>query len=441
MKYDVIVMGGGSAGYVAGSILARNGLKVLVAEKKKFGGTCVNAGCVSSIFLYDSSFLYSRLNELGNYKGLNISAEITNSIFKKRNDIVNYLSDTGKKLVEDSGAETVISEAEIYSQNEVKLLDLDKKVEFKFLVIATGSSPYSDIKGAEYAIDEDKAVNLDYIPSDMIVIGGGYAGVEIAQIYARLGSEVTLLTRGRIMKSITEDARKVLYDALDFDGVQVYEHKNVKEITRDGRVITEDGSYEASTIVVATGRRPNIPRGLCKLNVEYNEKGIIVNTKMEASNSKVYAAGDVIYKGKKTAHAAITEGLIAALNILGKNVEMNYKQIPQVIYTDPQVATIGSLNKAKKFYTFPYSANTRAIIHGLREGYVKIGVDESEKIRYAEVVGYDAEELINTLTLAVKLGLKPIDLALTPFIHPSLSEGIINAAKGFYSWDVDMFKG
>ncbi len=443
MKYDVVVLGGGSAGYIAAITLARKGLKVLVAEKKRFGGTCVNNGCVSSIFLYDTSFLFTRLPDIGSYYGLDINVKLTNSIFNKRDEIVDYLSEAGRKLIENSGAEAVLSNAEIKSEREVRLTDLDKDVEFNWLIIATGSSPdVEGVKGYEYAIDEDRAVNLNYIPNDMIVIGGGYAGVEIAQIYARLGSSVKLLTRSKILKEISDDARQYIYDALDFDGVEIYENRRVKEIMPGGKVVTEDETYEGDLVVLATGRKPNIPRGLCRLGVEYDDDGIVVDKNLRTTNPRVFAAGDVIKKPyvRKTAHIAIVEGLIAALNILGKNIGVEYDYVPQVVYTDPQVAVVGREDKAKRFYKFPLSANTRAIIHGMRDGYVKLGIDEDNRVVYGEIVGYNAEELINSIALAVKMKVNVEELSFVPFAHPSISDAIINAARGFNNLDADVFK-
>lgn len=438
MHYDVVVLGGGSAGYVAGSILARNNLKVAVLEKKAFGGVCVNSGCVPSIFLSDISFLFSRLEELGNYKGLNISVSKEN-FFNKRDEVINYLSDAGKRLIEDAGGDTFIGEGKIKGSKEVEING--KTIEYEKLIIATGSSPVPpEIEGINYAISEDEAVNLHEVPSSMVVIGGGYAGTEIAQIFSRLGSNVALVTRGKILKEVKEDARSILLDSFDWDNIHVYENTEIKYIKNE-KVITNKGELEGEIIVYATGRKPNLPIGLGLLGVKSLSNGIEVNCNMEANNPRVYAIGDVINKEKKVAHAAMFEGIIAALNILGMKETINYDSVPQVIYTDPQIGVVGNINQVSKMAKFPVAATTRSIISGFREGYVKIGIDSSGRIVYGEIVSNSSEELINILSLAIREKMNVKNLAFSSFIHPSVSEAIINCARSFYNLDVDRFKG
>ncbi|MFP3400343.1 dihydrolipoyl dehydrogenase family protein [Acidianus sp.] len=435
-----VVIGGGSAGYVAGSVLGREGKEVIVIEKGKFGGVCVNSGCVPSIFLSDISFLFSRLNEIGNYKGLEISVtDSKGNFFSKRNEIIEYLSSAGKELVKNSGAEVIEGEAKIVSPNEVEVEG--KRISFDKLIIATGSIPLKpSIKGIERAISEDEAVNLNYVPSSLVVIGGGYAGVEIAQIYARLGSEVTLITRGKVMKYLDEDGQKIIKDSLDWDGVELIENCEVEEIG-EHEVVTKKGIRKKGEVVVyATGRKPNFPKGIDKLGIKYNDNGIVVNDLLQTTNSRVYSAGDVIDKEKKVAHVAMLEGIISALNSSGKMERIDYFSVPQVVYTDPQVGIVGDRKLAVKECKFPLSATTRAIIKGLREGYAKIGVDEKGKIVYGEVVADVAEELVNELAIAIKVGMTCKDLALTALVHPSLSESMINACRGFFNLDVDRFK-
>jgi dihydrolipoamide dehydrogenase len=435
-----VVIGGGSAGYVAGSVLGREGKEVIVIEKGKFGGVCVNSGCVPSIFLSDISFLFSRLNEIGNYKGLEISVtDSKGNFFSKRNKIIEYLSSAGKELVKNSGAEVIEGEAKIVSPNEVEVEG--KRISFDKLIIATGSIPLKpSIKGIERAISEDEAVNLNYVPSSLVVIGGGYAGVEIAQIYARLGSEVTLITRGKVMKYLDEDGQKIIKDSLDWDGVELIENCEVEEIG-EHEVVTKKGMRKKGEVVVyATGRKPNFPKGIDKLGIKYNDNGIVVNDLLQTTNSRVYSAGDVIDKEKKVAHVAMLEGIISALNSSGKMERIDYFSVPQVVYTDPQIGIVGNRKLAVKECKFPLSATTRAIIKGLREGYAKIGVDEKGKIVYGEVVADVAEELVNELAIAIKVGMTCKDLALTALVHPSLSESMINACRGFFNLDVDRFK-
>ncbi|ARM76763.1 dihydrolipoyl dehydrogenase family protein [Acidianus manzaensis] len=443
MKYDVAVIGGGSAGYVAGSVLARNGKKVAVIERKAFGGVCVNSGCVPSIFLSDISFLFSRLQEIGDYTGLEINVSKAD-FFSKRKNMIQTLSEAGKKLIEDAGGDAILGEAKILSCNELEINEEGKRsvIEYEKLIIASGSfSSPPNIPGIENAISEDEAVNLSKIPDSMVIIGGGYAGTEIAQIFSRLGSNVSLITRSKIMKDIISDeARKILMDSLDWDNVNVIENVEV-ECIKDGKVITNKGIFDGETVVYATGRKPNIPEGIEKIDVKFNQNGIVVNDGMKTSNDRIYAIGDVIDKEKKVAHAAMFEGIVSALNILGKNEKVSYDCVPQVLYTDPEIGIVGRKDRAVEFSSFPFSAVTRATIKGLREGYVKIGINEEEKIVYGEIVSPLAEELINILAIAIKNKMSAKDLAYLPAVHPSLSEAIVNSARSFYNLDVDRFRG
>jgi dihydrolipoamide dehydrogenase len=437
MKYDVIILGGGTAGYVSSIVLGRRGYKVLLIEKDKIGGVCVNYGCVPSIFLYDISFFISRLREIGNYKGLDFTISNGNSL-DKRDEIIEYLSNMGKKLIESAGVEIIYGEGRIVGKNEVEVEG--KKLEFKNLIIASGTVPIKPkIEGIENAISEDEVLRLKKVPNSMIVIGGGYAGVEIAQIFARLGSNVTLLARSKVLKDLSEDARKVILDSLDFDGIEVRENVIVNKI-KDRKVLTNQGEFNGEIIVYATGREPNYPKGAELLNLEYNDEGILVNEFMQAKPPNIYAVGDVVSKRIKVAHAAILEALIASLNILGYKEVIDYNGMPQVIYTDPQIGFVGVRSSAVKYYKFPFSAVTRSIISGLREGYVKLGVNVNGFIVYGEVVNSEAEVLVNILSLAIRKRLSLRDLAFTPFVHPSLVEAISNAAKAEFDLDVDMFK-
>ncbi|AOL15535.1 pyridine nucleotide-disulfide oxidoreductase [Sulfolobus sp. A20] len=443
MEYDAVIVGGGTAGYVAGSVLARSRKKVLVVEKNKFGGVCVNYGCVPSIFLYDVTFLLNRLRELGFYLGLNISAELNENLFFRRNEIVEYLSNAGKKLIEDSGGDTLFGEAKVISPNEI---EVDSKIiRFKKLIIASGSSPSPpDLEGVNNAINEDEAVNLNYVPNSMIVIGGGFAGVEISQFFVRLGSNVTLVTRSSILRCVPEDARKVIRESLEFDGIEIIENTFIKKIENKKVIINDNREINGEVVIYATGRKPNFPIGIEKLGLNISPNGIKTD-KFRRALENVYAIGDVVDKTNKTAHSAMLDAIIASLHILGDNRLMsvidqfNFK-IPQVVYTDPQVGVVGDVREARKFETFPFNATTRAIIGGLREGYVKIGVNDRDEIVFGEVVGKNAEELINILTIAVNLKLSVEKLALLPFIHPSFSEAITNSAKSFFDLDVDRYK-
>lgn len=437
MEYDVIIIGGGTAGYTAGVILGRRGKKIAVVEKEKFGGTCVNYGCVPSIFLSDISFLYSRLSEIGNYKGIEINLKL-NNFFSKREEIIDYLSTAGKRLIENASGETIEGEGIIRDNHTVEVNG--RLLTTKEIIIATGSKPKPPrIEGIENAISEDQVVRLNTIPSSMVIIGGGVAGTEIAQIFAKLGTKVTLLTRSKILKELHEETRKLMIDSLEFDGIDIIENSKIEKIYGE-KVYTNKGVFDGEIVVYATGREPNYPKGFEKLNVEIGKEGIIVNERMQTNIKNIYAIGDIVNKEKKVAHVAYMEAIIASLNVLGTCEYMDYTGTPQVIYTDPQIGIAGEKDKAVKFLKFPYNADTRAIIKGLREGFALIGIDKNGTIVYSEIIGDNAEELINIMALAIRKRVTIRDLAFTIFIHPSLSEILVNAARGEFDLDVDLYK-
>ncbi len=338
--------------------------------------------------------------------------------------------------MENSGGATFLGEAKINGS----IIEVEgEKLEYDNLIIASGSSPsLPRIKGVENGLTEDQAVNLNHIPKELIVVGGGFAGTEIAQFYARLGSTVTLVTKGRILKDVSDDARTIVRDSLEWDGVTVRE--NCEPVYQDRELLKTTCGEFRGEVVYATGRRPNFPTGLESLHIEANCNGIKVDKSMRTSNPKVWAIGDVVDKERKVAHSAMMEGYISSLSILGRDVRVDYTVVPQVVYTDPQVAVVGRPREVKRVSKFPLGASTRAIIHGIKEGYVKLGVDDEGKICYGEVVSQYAEEIINIIALAIKAQMKAEDLALLPLVHPSVSEGVSNAAKALFNLDVDVFK-
>ncbi|AHC50836.1 FAD-dependent pyridine nucleotide-disulfide oxidoreductase [Sulfolobus acidocaldarius SUSAZ] len=438
MEYDVVVVGGGTAGYIAGSILARKGKKVLVTERERFGGVCVNYGCVPSIFFYDVTYFLNRGKEIGNYLGIEIETKESKRFFLRRDELISYLSDAGKRLIENAGGDTEIGETRILTNNRVKVNG--KEIDFKRIIIASGTKPLRPkIQGKENAISEDEAVRLNYIPSSVVIIGGGFAGIELAQYFSRLNSNVTLLTRRKILRTFPEDAVNFLRQSLEFDGVKLIENTRVTNISK--RIVeTDKGNFEGEVVVYATGREPDLPKGIENIKVMTGENGVVTNERLRAGEN-AYAIGDVVDKANKTAHSAMLDAIICSMDILGiAHVNVKNIKIPRVLYTDPQIGVIGDINDAVKFGYFPFNASTRAIISGNREGYVKIGINEKNEIVFGEVIGEKAEELINILTLAVNSKMTVEQLSLIPFVHPSLSEAILNSAKSFFDLDVDRYK-
>ncbi|MEM0373516.1 MAG: NAD(P)/FAD-dependent oxidoreductase [Sulfolobaceae archaeon] len=428
--YDVLVIGTGPAGYTASIILARAGKRVVVAEKGKVGGLCVNLGCVPSIFLHDLAYYYYKLPEVCKNYGLEITTKLSNYM-EELERIINQLSDAGRYLIQDAGAELIYGEAEIIDFHHAKVGG--KIISFDKLIIASGTSP-NFIPGT---IPVDELFRTKKFPSSVIIIGGGYAGVETAQMLSRLGSKVTLISRSKILKNLSEDARKQIIESLLWEEIEIIDDIKKFEI-KENKVIIDNKELKADIIVSAIGRKPNIPKGLEKLGVKFDSNGIIVDHLMKTNVENVYAIGDIVNHRNKLAHKAIMEGIVASQNILGNQITIDYESIPEVIYTDPQIAFVGNKESAVRVLKFPFLASTRAIISGERIGYIKLGIDKHERVVYGEIVHSRAEDLINVLTMAVRLKVSVKDLALMSFAHPSLSEVIVQASRILYDLDTDL---
>ena len=441
VEYDVIVVGGGTAGYSTAIALARHGKRVLVIEKDRFGGVCVNYGCVPSVFVHLVSKALTRVpSDLG-YLGLQAVVE-ADRYYRRMVETRDYLAEAGRKLVENAGADVEMGEAEVSGPSTVRVNG--KEYEFERLVLATGSVPRPlDVPGGERALSEDQAFLIKDPPSSMVVIGGGYAGVEIAQAFGKLGTQVTLLTRSRVLErlQLSEETRKVLLDSLSFDNVEVKEFTEPKRIDESGRVETTRGEFKGEIVVAAVGRKPNYPKGLEKLGVETNGDGVKVNDRMETTNPRVFAVGDVVSKGFRLANAALMEGLTVAANLaLSIDLRVDYSYMPQVVFSDPNIGVVGRRDLAVKFLSYPNGATTRSVVEGKREGHVILGLDGGGRIVYGEAVGENAEAVVNTLALAIKLKARVEDLAFVPFVHPSMTEALSNTARAFYNFDIDQFK-
>ena len=455
-NFDVIVVGSGPGGYVCAIRSAQLGLKTACVESRKtLGGTCLNVGCIPSKSLLHSSEMYHKaqkeLNnlgvEIGNVK-LNLPKMMNNKnksvltltkgiefLFKKNK--ITHLKGKGSILAKDTVAVTD---------------DSGKKITYKTknVVIGTGSVPISlpGIKIDEKIIvSSTGALSFNKVPKELIVIGGGYIGLELSSVWKRLGSNVTVIEFfDHIIPGIDKDISSEFLKILNKQGINFKLDSKVTDVrvVKDKAVVdfinnknAKKEKIECDKVLVAVGRKANIGPDIFKLGIKLNnQKKIQINNKFETSIKNIYAIGDVVDKGPMLAHKAEDEGIAVAEIIAGQAGHVNYGAIPAVIYTNPEVAMVGKTeeqvkkeNIKYKVGKFPFMANSRAKVNNETEGFVKIIADErSDKVLGVSIISTIAGTMIAELALAMEFGASAEDLARTCHAHPTHCEAIKEAA-------------
>ena len=452
-KFDVTVIGGGPGGYVCAIRLSQLGFKTACIESRgSLGGTCLNVGCIPSKSLLNLSENFHKAKnfskigiEVGEVK-LNLSKMMENKekavsaltkgiefLFKKNK--VTYFK--GK------GSFKSVNEISVFSDNKEVIIQTNKTI------ISSGSEPIS-IPGMEF--DEEKiicstgALSLSKLPKKMVIVGGGYIGLEMGSVWSRLGTEVEVIefldhiTPG-MDREISDEFMKILKK----QGIKFNLNTKVEKIekTQNGVILeTNDkenkkNRFEADVALLSVGRKPNTNGlNLEKIGVEIDKKGrIIVDKNFETNIKKIYAIGDVI-DGPMLAHKAEEEGIAVAELIAGQSGHVNYDIIPGVIYTSPEVAYVGKTeeelkknNNNYKVGKFPFIANSRAKAIGEAEGFVKILADtKTDKVLGVHIIGLHAGEMIAEMSIAMEFGASSEDIARTCHAHPTFSEAIKEAA-------------
>lgn len=449
MAKKIIVIGAGPGGYVCAIRAAQLGAEVIVVDASKYlGGTCLNVGCIPSKNLLQASYEYDRANhsfeKFGiSLKGLSIDV---NQLQKQKRQVLNDLAQGIQFLFKKNSIRFIQAKAQIVAGNQVKageeLLTADA------IVIASGSIPrtISTIPIDELTvISSSGALELSQVPKTMAVIGAGCIGLEIGVIWSRLGSKVHIIeSANRIMPSLDADLSQALYASLERQGIHFYLNANVKAFSKNktkAEIILDRRGHTESLIVdkvlVSIGRVPYTDNlNLEKLGIEKTSKGFIrVNEYGETNASGIYAVGDVV-DGPMLAHKAEEEGIAVAEHIMGLSSHVDYNVIPSVIYTKPEVASVGfteyQLQEAAvpyKLSKFFFSGNSRAkAIHDL-EGFVKLlSHKETGLLLGAHIIGSEAGTLIAQMAQAMKLRANIEDVARTCCAHPTYNEAIKEAA-------------
>jgi len=455
-NFDVIIIGSGPGGYVCAIRSAQLGLKTACVETRKtLGGTCLNIGCIPSKSLLNSSEMYHKaqkeFNNLGVETGkikLNLSKMMSN-----KNKSVLTLTKGIEFLFKKNKITHLKGKGSISAKDTVTVTDNSgKKISYKTsnIVIGTGSVSTSlpGIKIDEkVVVSSTGAISFKKVPKDLIVIGGGYIGLELSSVWKRLGSNVTVIEfLDHIIPGMDKDISTEFQKILNKQGinfklnsnvtaVSVVKNKAVVDFTNNKSAVRE--RIECDKVLVAVGRKANIDEDISKSGIKLdNQKKIQVNEKFETSVENFYAIGDVIDKGPMLAHKAEDEGIAVAEIIAGQAGHVNYDVIPAVIYTSPEVAMIGKTedqlkkeNIRYKVGKFPFLANSRAKVNSETEGFVKIIVDEkTDRVLGVSMISAVAGTMIAELTLAMEFGASAEDIARTCHAHPTHSEAIREAA-------------
>ena len=455
-NFDVIIIGSGPGGYVCAIRSAQLGLKTACVESKKtLGGTCLNVGCIPSKSLLNASEMYhkatSEFNNLG-IEAQNIKINLS-KMMQNKNKSVLTLTKGIEFLFKKNKITRLNGKGLIIDKSTVSVTDDSgnvTKYTAKNIVVATGSIPtsLSEIKIDEKTIvSSTGALSFEKIPKELVVIGGGYIGLELASVWKRLGSNVTVVEYlDHIIPGMDNDVSIEFLKILKKQGINFKLDSKVTNVSiiKDKAIVDFTNNknkkrerIECDKVLIAVGRKPNVGKDIVDLGIVLGDKNKIkINEKYETSIKNIYAIGDVIDKGPMLAHKAEDEGIAVAEIISGQAGHVNYDIIPSVIYTSPEVAQVGKTeeqikteNIKYKIGKFPFMANSRARVNNETEGFVKIIADEkTDKVLGVSIISSLAGTMIAELAVAMEFGASSEDIARTVHAHPTHTEAVKEAA-------------
>ncbi len=456
MSYDLIVIGSGPGGYTGAIRASQLGLKTAVVEKyDSLGGTCLNVGCIPSKALLDSSeHFYFAQNEMSGHgvKAKSISLDLK-VLLNRKNKIVKELTGGIQYLFKKNKIERLRGVGSLISPHQVQIKTPDSKtqvIEGRHIMLATGSKPSElpNIKtDGDRVVSSTEALNFNQVPKKLLVIGGGYIGLEMGSVWSRLGSEVTIVEYAdRLCPTMDQELSKKLLPILKKQGIKFLLESSVEEIKKTKssmELIYKDKSdtshsIKGDFILLAVGRRPySEALGLEALGIQKDEKGFVkVNEKWQTSaHPHIFAIGDLI-GGMMLAHKAEEEGVAVAEVIASGVGHVNYPSVPAVIYTWPEVAYVGKTeeqlkaeNRMYKVGRFPFMANGRAKALACTEGFVKILADsKTDLVLGVHIIGPRASDMLAEAVVGMEFGTSSEDLARSFHAHPTLSEVMREAA-------------
>lgn len=450
---DLLVIGAGPGGYPAAIRAGQLGLKTLVVEKSMWGGTCLNIGCIPSKALISAGKTVEKAQKAS---VMGITVEGVSVDMKQmqqwKGGIVKKMTGGVRQLCKGNGCSLETGTATFTSSTTARITPVEGDaytVTFGSAVIATGSVP---IEIPTFKFDEETilsstgALDLDHVPERVVVIGGGYIGLEMGQMLNKLGSQITVVEMGdQVMPGFDTEIVQVIARKLKKSKIQVHLNARAEGWSQDGdevvvRVTTQSGSEEirCDKVLVTVGRKPfSTGLGVDAAGIHQDERGFIpVDDQLRTNVPNIYAVGDVT-GNPMLAHRATKQGEVAAEVIAGKNVAADYKTVPAVVFTDPEIATAGlSEDEARaqgfelKVGKFPWAANGRALTQLSTDGFVKIIADAADhQVLGIAIVGPNASDLISEAALAVEMDAFLEDIGLTIHPHPTLGEAVMEAAN------------
>ena len=449
---QALVIGSGPGGYVAAIRLGQLGIQTICVERDQSGGVCLNVGCIPSKALITAAKHYEHAREHGKHMGI-LAGEVKLDFSRTqawKGEVVGKMNSGVKMLIKSAGGRFVQGTATFVGPKtvEVKGPDGEMRIEAQHVVIATGSRPI-DIPG--FKVDQKKvcdstgALALATVPGRIVVIGGGYIGLELGSAYAKLGSKVTVVEgTDQLLPGNDPELVNVVARKLKKQGIEV--HLEAKALgIEDGKgaqvvkIQAKDGerSIETDVVLVTVGRKPNSDTlGLDKIGMKLEKGFIVVDKQQRTSVPGVYAIGDVAGQ-PMLAHKASKEADVVAEVIAGHKAEMDAVAIPAVIFVDPEIATVGlqeheaqKAGRKIKVGKYNFGAHGRSLAMAETDGFVKVIADaETDEVLGFGIVGYEASDLISECALALEMGAFLPDLALTVHPHPTLGEAIMEAAK------------
>ena len=453
-KFQAIVIGGGPGGYVCAIRLSQLGIKTACVESRgSLGGTCLNIGCIPSKSLLNLSENFHKVKHFSNL-GIEISAVKLNleKMMKNKDKVVTILTKGIEFLFKKNKVTHYKGTGSFKSATQVSIIDDKKKktiIDSDKIIISTGSEPIS-LPGVKFdekvIVSSTGALALSKVPKKMVIVGAGYIGLEMGSVWSRLGSEVHVVEfLDHITPGMDKEISKEFMKILQKQGINFHLQTKVNSIKKNNKravvsTTNRDGkkiNFECNVVLVSVGRKPNTKNlNLDAIGIALDDKKRVkVDKNFQTNVKNIYAIGDVI-AGPMLAHKAEEEGIAIAELIAGQSGHVNYNTIPGVVYTSPEVASIGKteeqlkdLNQKYKVGKFPFMANSRAKAINETDGFVKILAEEkTDKVLGVHIIGSHAGEMIAQIAIAMEFGSSSEDIARTCHAHPTFSEAIKEAA-------------